>query len=274
MAPSSTVRQTTRMLKSLFGVVHLRPLPSAPRHRGMADVMRHALADAAALVKGGVDGLMVENFGDVPFHKGTVDDPVTPDVPAALAVVSNTLRERFDLPIAINCLRNDGIAAMAAAVVAAARYVRINVFSGAYLTDQGVIEGSAARVLAFRKQLGGDVQVLADFLVKHAVPLQPIDVATGAKDLAERSGASGIVLSGARTGAPVDVAFLAKVRAAVGRFPIWLGSGLTPDNAAALWPRCDGAIVGTFVKRGGRVTAPVDVVRVRALVAALRRAGR
>lgn len=104
---------------------------------GMADVMRHALADAAALVKGGVDGLMVENFGDVPFHKGTVDDPVTPDVPAALAVVSNTLRERFDLPIAINCLRNDGIAAMAAAVVAAARYVRINVFSGAYLTDQG-----------------------------------------------------------------------------------------------------------------------------------------
>ena len=93
-------------------------------------------------------------------------------------------------------------------------------------------------------------------------------------DLAERSGASGIVLSGACTGAPVDTALVDAVRSAVGAFPIWLGSGLTPDNAKALWPRCDGAIVGTFVKRGGRVEAPVDVRRVRALVAALRRAAR
>lgn len=262
------------MLKTLLGVVHLRPLPSAPRHRGMAEVLAHALSDAAALVRGGVDGLMVENFGDVPFRKGTADDPVTPDVPSALAVVGHTLRERFDLPVAINCLRNDGIAAMAAAAVCGARWVRVNVWSGAYLTDQGVIEGTPAKVLAYRKQLGAATEVLADFLVKHAVPLQPIDIATGAADLAERSGASGIVLSGARTGAPVDAALVDTVRAAVGNFPIWLGSGLTPDNAKVLWPRCDGAIVGTFVKRGGRVEAPVDPRRVRTLVAALRRAAR
>ena len=82
------------------------------------------------------------------------------------------------------------------------------------------------------------------------------------------------MLSGARTGAPVDAALVDTVRAAVGNFPIWLGSGLTPDNAKVLWPRCDGAIVGTFVKRGGRVEAPVDPRRVRTLVAALRRAAR
>ena len=74
-----------------------------------------------------------------------------------------------------------------------------------------------------------------------------------------------LILSGSGTGAAVDVAFVDTVRAAVGKFPIWLGSGLSKDNADALWPRCDGAIVGTSCKRGGRTDAPVDVARVRAL---------
>ena len=35
--------------KALIGVVHLRPLPGAPRHRGtMAEIIRLALADAVA----------------------------------------------------------------------------------------------------------------------------------------------------------------------------------------------------------------------------------
>ena len=59
-----------------------------------------------------------------------------------------------------------------------------------------------------------------------------IDPAAAAKDLAERSGAAGIVLSGARTGSPVDARLLDTVRAAVGSFPVWLGSGLDPDGVA------------------------------------------
>lgn len=261
----SRARERRSAERPLLGVVHLRALPSAARHTSMRAVLEAAFADADALVRGGCDGVVVENFGDAPFHKGTADDPVPPDVPAALALVAHTIRERHGVPVAINCLRNDLRAALGAAAVAGARWVRINVLTGAYVTDQGLIEGDAARGFAYRRQLASDVEVLADYLVKHAAPLAPLDVATGAKDLAERSGASGIVLSGARTGAPVDAALVDTVRGAVGAFPIWLGSGLTPDNAAVLWPRCDGAIVGTFCKRGGRVEAPVDVARVRAL---------
>jgi len=106
-------------------------------------------------------------------------------------------------------------------------------------------------------------------LVKHAAPLAPLDAGDGARDLAERSGADGIVLSGSRTGAPVDVQLLDTVRAAVGAFPVWIGSGLTPANAPMLWPKCDGAIVGTFCKRDGKVSAPVDADRVRTLRKAL-----
>ncbi len=260
-------------MKPLLGVVHLRALPSAMGHRSMAEVLRLALRDADALARGGVDGIVVENFGDAPFCKGTKDDPVQPDVPAALAVVGREIRQRTGLPLLLNCLRNDGMAALGAAAVADAAWIRVNVLAGAYVTDQGVIEGEAARLFAYRKRLGSKVAVLADFLVKHASPLAAVDIGAGAKDLAERSGAHGLVLSGARTGEAVDLELLDQVRSAVGRFPIWLGSGLSADNAAELWPRCDGAIVGTSIKRGGDVDAPVDAARVRRLVAAVRKAG-
>ncbi len=258
------------MKRLLLGVVHLPPLPSAPRHRSIDEVLERALRDARAYAAGGCDGVVVENFGDAPFRKGTRDDPVPPDVPAALAVAARAIRDELSLPVAINCLRNDGIAALGAAAVAGARWIRVNVLAGAYVTDQGVIEGEAARLAAYQKQLGSRVDVLADLLVKHAAPLAPVDVAAAAKDLAERSGAAAIVLSGNRTGEPVDAALLDAVRAAVGRFPIWVGSGLTAANAGTLWPRCDGAIVGTACKRGGVVTAPVDAARVRALRRACR----
>lgn len=258
------------MSKPLLGVVHLQALPSAARHRGMRHVLDAALRDAEALAKGGVDGIVVENFGDAPFHKGTAADPVPPDVPAAMAVVARAIAEATGLPLCINVLRNDAMAALGVAAAVGARWIRVNVFAGAYVTDQGLIEGEAARVLAYRKRLGQDVQVLADFLVKHAAPLASFDVAAAAKDLAERSGCTGLVLSGARTGEPVDKAFLDAVRVAVAKFPIWIGSGLTPQNAAELWPRCDGAIVGTFFERGGRTAAPVDRERVRRLRAAVK----
>ena len=70
-------------MKTLLGVVHLRPLPSAARHESMDAVLEAAHRDARALAEGGVGGLVVENFGDAPFHRGTIHDPVPPDVPAA-----------------------------------------------------------------------------------------------------------------------------------------------------------------------------------------------
>ncbi len=256
--------------KTLLGVVHLAPCPSAAGDASAFDrALEGALADARALAEGGVDGILVENFGDAPFHKGTRDDPVPPDVVAALAVAAREVRLASGLPVGVNCLRNDSLAGLGAALVAGATWLRVNVLTGAMVTDQGVIEGEAARLRDYRRQLGSDVAVLADLFVKHAVPLGVgLDARVAARDLAERSGASGLVLSGARTGEAVDQALLATVRDAVGAFPVWIGSGLTVENARSLWPLVDGAIVGTALKRGGDVRAGVEVARVAAMRAA------
>lgn len=247
--------------RPLLGVVHLGALPSAARHQSMQAVLDLAVADAVAYADAGFDGLVIENFGDAPFRRGTVDDPVTPDVPAAIAVAADRVKERTGLPVAINCLRNDGMAALGVAAAVQAQWVRVNVLTGAYVTDQGIIAGDAAKLAAYRRQLHLDTFLLADFMVKHAKPLVDFDLATGARDLAERSGADGLVLSGARTGQPVDLALVARVREAVGEFPIWIGSGLDPDNAKELWHRCDGAIVGTWCKQGGKAGNAVDAGR-------------
>ncbi len=254
--------------RPLLGVIHLGASPSAARHSSVREVMSAALADAEAFASAGFDGLVVENFCDAPFHRGTHDDPVPPDVIANVAVAADRVARATGLPLGVNVLRNDGAAAFGVAAVTAARWVRVNVLTGAYVTDQGVIAGEAARLAAYRRQLRSDALLLVDLMVKHAAPLAEFDLATGAKDLAERSGADGVVLSGARTGQPVDAAQLEAVRDAVGAFPIWIGSGLDADNAAALWPRCDGAIVGTWCKVGGDAAAPVDPERARRLRAA------
>lgn len=252
--------------KPVLGVVHLGALPHRGGCASFDEVYEAGLRDARALVAGGVDGVVVENFGDAPFCKGTADDPVPPDVVAALAVVARAVRQELEVEVGINCLRNDGVAALGAAAVAGASWIRVNVLSGASVTDQGIIVAEAARLAAYRRQLGIRILVLADLLVKHAAPLGQVDPVAAAKDLAGRSGADVLIVSGRRTGEPPDVGFLDMVQGAVAGFPVWIGSGLREENAVELWPRCDGAIVGTAFKRDGRVEAPVEVERVRRLI--------
>lgn len=106
--------------------------------------------------------------------------------------------------------------------------------------------------------------------VKHAVPLGGGSLEDAARDTLERGLADALIVSGSRTGAPPDARELERVRAAVGRSAVLLvGSGLDAANARALAAHADGAIVGTALKRDGRVEAPVDPQRVRAVRAAL-----
>ena len=78
-----------------------------------------------------------------------------------------------------------------------------------------------------------------------------------------------MILTGSRTGSPVDPALLDTVRAAVGEFPIWIGSGMDLDSASTLWPMCDGAIIGSSLQAGGVAGQAVEEQRVRAMRDAL-----
>ncbi len=97
------------------------------------------LRDADLLAEGGVHGLMMENFGDVPFFPGRVPTHVA----AHMTALAFEVRRRIDLPLGINVLRNDGVTALAVAHASGASFIRVNVLCGARVTDQGIIQGIA-----------------------------------------------------------------------------------------------------------------------------------
>ncbi len=234
----------------LIGVVHLLPLPGSPGDAGLDGALARAEADARAWVDGGADALIVENFGDVPFARGAVE-PVT--VAAMTRAVDRVRGLAGDLPVGVNVLRNDAEAALSIAHVCGAAFVRVNVHVGAAVTDQGLIQSRAAHTLRLRRRLDARVAIWADVAVKHAAPLGEIDPRREALDAVERGLADALIVTGPATGERPDLARIDAVRGAVPAARLLAGSGVTPDVATALQGRVDGAIVGTWAKRDGRV---------------------
>jgi len=267
MALESICESWRGVSRPVVGMVHLKPLPGAPAYAGdMSHVIEAALADARALEVGGVHGLMIENFGDVPFFKGRVGAETV----AAMTAVAAAVRLAVRLPIGINVLRNDGRSALAVAAAVGAAFIRVNVLTGATLTDQGIIEGQAARLLRDRKAIGAEsIGILADVQVKHAAPLVQRPLEEEVSELIDRGGAAGVIVSGWGTGAATDPAVAQRVKAAAGQTPVLIGSGATAANVSRLAPHADGFIVGTGFKHEGVVHAAVDPARVEAFVAKL-----
>ena len=248
--------------KLFIGVVHLPPLPGSPGWHGDMDrVINHAVADAVALNKGGAHALFIENFGDAPFTRG----PVGPETVAAMCAVGRALADAVKLPIGFNVLRNDARSALALCTACGGRFVRVNVHTGAMVTDQGVIEGNAHETVRYRRQVAPLVQIFADVHVKHATPLGNPDIEISARDTLERGLADALIVSGTGTGGATDLEDLRRVRRAVPRARILIGSGITGANVKSYLEHADGVIVGTSLKFGGRVSNHVDIKRVSAL---------
>ena len=250
---------------ALIGVVHLLPLPGSPRYAGnFQAVLEQALRDARSYADAGFDGLIVENFGDAPFFAGQVG----PETVAALAVVTSKIRTAVDLPVGVNVLRNDARAALSVAAVAGGNFIRVNVHTGAMVTDQGLIQGDAAATLRYRKTLSADVRIFADVLVKHAAPLVEVPLEQAAVETIERGLADAVILTGKATGAEADPVAVASVKEVLPDVPVLVGSGIMPVNLRH-FARADGFMVGSAAKVGGKASGPVDLERARALVEAI-----
>lgn len=262
------LKQIFRTTNPIVGVVHLLPLPTSPRWGGsLKAVVDRAEQEATAFASGGVDGIIVENFFDAPFPKDAVD----PAVVSAMSLVVQRLQQLITLPIGINVLRNDAHSAMAIASCVQAQFIRVNVLTGVMATDQGLIEGQAHQLLRYRRELGSDVKILADVLVKHARPLGSPNLTTAVQETIERGLADGIILSGWATGSPPSLEDLELASAAANGTPVFIGSGADWENIPRLIQAADGVIVSSSLKRRGQIDQPVDPIRISQFVEATRR---
>jgi membrane complex biogenesis BtpA family protein len=230
----------------------------------MESVVEFAVNDARAYERGGAHALFIENFGDVPFTRGGV----APETIAAMAAAGRAIRQAVKLPIGFNVLRNDACAALALCAVCGGTFIRVNVHTGAMLTDQGLIEGNAYDTLRYRQRICPKTQIFADVHVKHAVPLGNWTIEDAARDTVERGLAEALIVSGAGTGLATDLADVERVRRTCPATKVLLGSGVAVENIRDYLPAADGFIVANSLKLNGRLSNPVDPKRVAALVRA------
>lgn len=251
----------------LIGDVHLAPLPGTPRYRGetMEEIIGRALDDARAYAGGGMDGLIIENHGDIPFLKPAA---IGPEIIAAMTSVACAVAREVSLPIGINLLANHAIGALAVAKASGAQFVRVNQWVNAYVSNEGVIEGESAAALRFRRQIGAEgVAIFADVHVKHGSHAIVGDrtVSEQASDV-EFYDADVAIATGNRTGDAIPVTEIGAIREGTA-LPVIGGSGIALGNAEELLGLLDGAIVGSSLKRDGVWWNPVEQDKVMALVA-------
>lgn len=233
----------------------------------MEHIRDWVMRDADALVDGGVDGLMIENFGDVPFYPGRVPAQTV----AAMVRLAVAVRERHAMPLGINVLRNDGQSALAIAAAVGAQFIRVNILTGARLADQGIIQGQAHEILRERAMLGAkEIKILADVDVKHSAALAQVALENEVEDTLLRGLADGLIVSGTGTGKATDPAQLERVKAVAGNAPVFVGSGADEQTIKHYLPFADGFIIGSAFKRGGKVNNPVARERVERVVEAVK----
>jgi membrane complex biogenesis BtpA family protein len=251
--------------KPVIGMLHLAALPGSPLYGGSLSAAREAvLRDARLLVDGGVNGLMIENFGDTPFFPGRVPAYVVAHLTAIAAEVRRVVP---NLPLGINVLRNDGLSALSVAHAVGADYIRVNVLCGARVADQGLLQGIAHDLLRLRAELNAEaIKIFADVDVKHSAPLAERPIADEVDDTLHRGMADALIVSSAGTGKPTDPEKVKLVKHAAKDGLVFLGSGVTPQSLPALLPHADGFIVGTYFKDDGIASNAVDPERVRDLM--------
>jgi uncharacterized protein len=253
----------------LIGDIHLPPLPGTPRYRGesMTAIIDQALRDAEAFEKGGMNGIIIENHGDIPFLKPA---EIGPEIIAAMSAIATRVIDNSGVPVGINLLANAAVGALAIAKASGARFIRVNQWVNAYIANEGMLEGESARALRYRKQIDAeDVAILADVHVKHGSHAIVADrpVREQASDV-EFYDADVAIATGNRTGDEVPEGEIASIRKGTS-LPVIAGSGITAANASRILPLLDGAIVGSSLKADGVWWNHVELERVKALVAAV-----
>lgn len=252
-----------------MAVIAVAPLPGSPGHRDPPSViLQQAVADAEQFRAFGVDALLLENSYDLPYIK--------PPLPRAavrlMTEIAREVRSRFEGPIGIQLLEAANEEALEVAAAADLDFLRVEGYIFAHVGGAGLIEGCAGRLLRRRRELGAEhIRVFADLKKKHCshALTADLDIVDELKQ-AEFFWVDGVVVTGPRTGEPPAVKELDRVRRHA-HVPVWIGSGITPQNLARYFARADGMIVGSAFRQNGQFLGRVDVQRVEGFMREWRR---
>ncbi len=247
--------------KPIIGMVHLKPLPGSPGYAGnIEEIYQTAHDDLAALVDGGVNAVIVENFGDIPY--ATENELITY---TTFTNIATRLRKECNLPMGINVQFNDFNAEWALAYSCGYDFIREEVFGENRMGPNGICISSGPQIMRLKARYPKDIAILADLHVKHTFPIvdQPLDFTI--ESIIE-GGADAIICTGITTGKSPTNDDVSTVKEIAKDTPVVIGSGVNKDTVKEFLSIADGAIIGSSFKKDGNVMNPIDVKRVKELM--------
>ena len=245
--------------KFLAAMIAVLPLPGSPLYDGNDQrVIDQALSDLDIYKKAGVDSIIFENDGDLPY----IQPPLDKKAIALMIKICKKARKRFDGPIGVQMLEAANIESLEIAVEAGLDYIRVEAFVFAHVGGSGVINGSAGKILRRRKELNAEhIKVFADVKKKHGSHSLTIDLDIKDEIMqAEFFLADGVIVTSQFTGLNPDKNDLIKAKDAT-RLPVLIGSGMNIDNIVDYLPLADGFIVGSYFRKDGKFLEKLEPER-------------
>lgn len=242
MTPMQKFDAAFGVKKPIFAMLHLK----GDSHDA---VFEQAKRELDIYLEGGVDAVIVENY------YGGYEDMVR--------MLDYMKDEHIDTRFGINCLRFDSLGFHLARTYGAT-FVQLDSVIGH--VDPRDESAEAAFLEHERSSYDGLVLGGVRFKYQPMKSVNPLDV-----DLQISKGrCDAVVVTQDATGQETSMDKINEFRAGLGEFPLVIGAGVTPDNAAAGFSVADAAIVGSYFKDTYKDTGDVCLDHVRTFMARMR----
>jgi hypothetical protein len=247
--------------KPIIGMVHTKPLPGAPLYKeNEFNLLELLESDLIALQEGGIDAVMFSNEDDRPYQ--TTVDPATV---ATMSYLIGKLAPKIKVPFGVDILF-DPMASLAVAKATGACFVR-EIFTGAYGGDLGLWSNRCDKIYRYRKLINADdIVCVHNINAEFAYPLDTRPIEKIAKSVVFSSLADIIAVSGNITGEEVSIDDLKKVKDSIPNTPVFANTGISVNNVEKILKVCDGAIVGTSLKKDSITWNNIEKERVISLM--------
>jgi uncharacterized protein len=233
---------------SVVGALHLPPMPGSqhPLARSIPDVVEFALRNAHRALRVGLNAVYLQDLADFPWSPAVQARTI-----ANLAVIGYALRREFpDLALGV-CMMSHGAAEpLAAAQAFSAQFVRLKVYVGSMVKEEGLLQGCAYEAIQERARLGcHEIAILADVYDRSGAPLGRMPLAEEARQAAVFGRADALILTGMNFSESLEM--LQEVRSVGLQVPLLLGGGAKPENIQQVMRYAEGAVVSSSFKSVG-----------------------
>lgn len=251
--------------KILISMIHCLPLPGTHGANTTIDqVIARAVSDARVLEESGFDAVMIEN------EDSGVASHMTKIQYAGMSMVAQAVRSAISIPMGLCCGCLNYEEALSICKVAGGDFFRAPIFVDTVMNYNGIIEPCSPQILAYRRQIGAEhVKILADVQVKYYYMVNPSISITQSARWAAKQGADAVIVTGTASGVETPMDDLQQVKKSIS-IPVAVGSGITVKNIAQQMKTADILIIGTTLRRDGKMSEPIDPVQAKAIVAAAR----